>query len=332
MRDYGTARWEGGDPACDHQAPTYQGKTNQRANRTFTANRPYKEVCRKCGARRIDAQLGLEATPEDYIAALVTVFREVRRVLRDNGTLWLNLGDSYATSPPGNKPGTMKSCSGLPNSSENLERRCDEQRRQKGYGNCKPKDLIGIPWRCAFALQSDGWYLRSAICWYKTNPMPESVTDRPTSAYEMVFLLTKQQRYYYDQKAIRERGVSDGCGGDQRDTRLTHGVGGGNTGLNAAKQRLRDEYQQNGFVTRNCHNVWTINTRAFKGAHFATMPPMLAERCIKAGSKMGDTVLDPFAGAGTTGLVAQQLGRDAVLIELNPDYVALAERRLTIVI
>jgi DNA modification methylase len=183
----------------------------------------------------------------------------------------------------------------------------------------KPKDLLGIPWRVAFALQADGWYLRSAIVWHKPNPMPESVTDRPTSAYEMVFLLTKAERYFYDAGAIREEGVIPAG---------TKGAKGSAERFNTPGVNSRPpEYKiYDGF--RNARNVWTISPKPFKGSHFATMPPELAERCIKAGSRPGDTVLDPFGGAGTTGLVADRLKRDAVLIELNPTYADLARDRL----
>ena len=226
-----------------------------------------------------EGQIGLEATPDDYVAEMVALFREVRRVLKDDGTLWLNLGDSYAGSGKG------------PSQSLSAEARDMTHTMHTAFvpDGLKPKDLIGIPWRVAFALQADGWYLRSDIIWHKPNPMPESVTDRPTKAHEYVFLLTKSARYYYDAAAIAEPSIDD---------------------------------------TRNARTVWSITTQPYKGAHFATMPPELARRCILAGSKTGDTVLDPFGGAGTTGLVADRLGRDAVLVELNPTYAALARHRI----
>ena len=226
-----------------------------------------------------NGQIGLEATTDDYVAEMVALFREVRRVLKDDGTLWLNLGDSYAGSGKG------------PSQSLSAEARDMTHTMHTAFvpDGLKPKDLIGIPWRVAFALQADGWYLRSDIIWHKPNPMPESVTDRPTKAHEYVFLLTKSARYYYDAAAIAEPSIDD---------------------------------------TRNARTVWSITTQPYKGAHFATMPPELARRCIFAGSKTGDTVLDPFGGAGTTGLVADRLGRDAVLVELNPTYAALARHRI----
>jgi len=235
-----------------------------------------------------DGQIGLEATPEAYVAELVALFRAVRRVLKDDGTLWLNLGDSYASfrdgkatpdTTRGDDVGTL-----VPKGSA-MNRMASTF---KGT-SIKHKDLIGIPWRVAFALQADGWYLRSDIIWHKPNPMPESVTDRPTKAHEYVFLLTKSARYYYDAVAIAEPSIAE---------------------------------------TRNARTVWSITTQPYKGAHFATMPPELAQRCILAGSRIGDTVLDPFGGAGTTGLVADRLGRDAVLIELNSTYAAIARDRI----
>lgn len=235
-----------------------------------------------------DGQIGLEATPDAYVAELVAVFREVRRVLKDDGTLWLNLGDSYASFRDGKAtPDTSRG-----ESEGTLVPKGSAKNRMAATfagSAVKHKDLIGIPWRVAFALQADGWYLRSDIIWHKPNPMPESVTDRPTKAHEYVFLLSKSARYYYDSEAIAEQAE-----------------------LN----------------TRNARTVWAITTKPFKGAHFATMPSELAERCIKAGSASGDMILDPFGGAGTTGLVADQLGRNATLIELNSTYAAMARARI----
>ncbi len=246
-------------------------------------------------------QIGLEPTPEEYVAKLVEVFREARRVLRDDGTLWLNLGDSYASSPRGDKTGC-----GL-----------------------KPKDLCGIPWRVALALQAEGWYLRSDIIWSKPNPMPESVTDRPTKAHEYIFLLTKRSRYYFDADAVREKdaGVMP-YGGSKTPKRLdARGTGAhGSTGI--VRAMTRDEkmkYYGNG---RNTRTVWNITTQPYPDAHFATFPMEIPVRCIKAGSRNGDTVLDPFCGSGTTGVAALLLGRRFVGIELNEDYAAMAERRI----
>lgn len=268
-----------------------------------------------------EGQIGLEATPEAYVARLVDVFREVRRVLRDDGTLWLNIGDTYATQG-GAHGGREDNQRGVGAKRLYIEGAGDQAPRRPAAGY-KPKDLLGIPWMVAFALRADGWFLRSAMVWHKPNPMPESVRDRPTSSYEMVFLLTKAARYYYDAEAIAE--PADYPGDDrhartdtrkQSDPMCTDGGSRARTGKPTG-------------LTRNVRNVWTIATQPYSGAHFATMPPALAERCIRAGSKTGDTVLDPFGGAGTTGLVADRLGRKATLIELNPEYARLARERIT---
>jgi DNA modification methylase len=253
-------------------------------------------------------QIGLEETPDAYVARLVDVFREVRRVLRDDGTLWLNLGDSYAAGGNGG---------GNKNDTNVGSLTVGRKLPPSGY---KPKDLLGIPWMVAFALRADGWWLRQDIIWHKPNPMPESVTDRCTKAHEYVFLLTKSARYFYDAAAIAEDALQP-----EGEARITAqhkqaAIGQNQTGS------LGTNY---GAATRNARNVWTIATTPYSGAHFATMPPALAERCIKAGSKFGDMVLDPFGGAGTTGLVADRLGRSATLIELNPEYARLARERIT---
>lgn len=263
-----------------------------------------------------DAQIGLEPTPDEYVAALVGVFREVRRVLADDGTMWLNLGDSYAGSwgSQGHRetPETISR-----NSIANHPKRASHTGKIRQAG-LKPKDLIGIPWRVAFALQADGWWLRSAIVWAKPNPMPSSVRDRPTSSYETVFLLAKSERYFYDSDAVKEAAVSDHPSGNGYDRAERVSIGG---------RGQREPWDEIG-GTRNARDVWTITPQPFAGAHFAVMPPELAERCIRAGSAPGDTILDPFGGAGTTGLVADRLGRSAVLVEANPEYAAMARRRI----
>lgn len=281
LRDYGTGSWEGGDEACDH-----------------TAQLP-GPACANCGARRVDRQLGLEPTPQQFVATLVEIFREVRRALRDDGTVWLNLGDSYAGSWGAQSRDGAPAGKGTPRGDghaggapeiEGLSRTqiAAHPKGQTRTGSIprgadyKQKDLLGIPWMVAFALRADGWYLRSDIIWAKPNPMPESVTDRPTKAHEYVFLLSKRRRYFLDFDVI------------------------------AGRRR----------------SVWTVATQRHQGAHFATFPTKLIEPCILAGAPEGGVVLDPFAGAGTTGLVALRHNRSFVGVELNPAYVRLARQRI----
>lgn len=286
-------------------------------------------------------QMGLEATPDEFVAGMVELFREVRRVLRDDGTLWLNLGDSYA-----NDTKWGGSTSG---------KHVRAQHGDTGIGRCrtntglKSKDLIGIPWRVAFALQADGWYLRQDIIWSKPNPMPESVRDRCTKAHEYLFLLSKGPRYHFDTDAIAENATADHAPGNNTHKGLTayeSGAGEHRTkaGLVAYAKRQRglpprhanypDSSDQSGLDDvgrggkRNKRSVWTVATRPFSEAHFATFPPSLIEPCILAGCPADGTVLDPFGGAGTTGLVADRLGRDAILIELNPAYAEMARKRI----
>jgi DNA modification methylase len=279
----------------------------------------------------VAGQIGLEATPDDFVSAMIQVFGSVRRVLRDDGTLWLNLGDSYAATsgPKTISPQTAYSTGRAGGNARGAPNKTLAYKAKsagfKDYQSLKPKDLIGIPWRVAFALQADGWYLRSDIIWHKPNPMPESVTDRPTSAHEHIFLFAKSERYFYDADAVKEAAEMT----PQR--RLTPTNFGrknvdGRKDNNGTLETIADPGRQ--YDTRNLRNVWTVATQPYSGAHFATFPPALIEPCIKAGSRPGDTVLDPFGGAGTTGLVADRLGRDAVLIELNPSYVNLIEDRI----
>ena len=262
----------------------------------------------------VEGQIGLEETPGAYVARMVEVFAEVRRVLRADGTCWVNLGDSYAASRPYQVPSTM----GGP---KHGPAQAALGRGSSVPDGLKPKDLVGIPWRVAFALQADGWWLRSDIIWHKPNPMPESVADRPTKSHEYVFLLTKSERYAYDADAIAEPALYQVEEGRQASGMYSFGSGRDDGG----------RHRSGGFVTgptRNARSVWTIATQPFPGSHFATMPPALAERCIKAGCPAGGTVLDPFGGAGTTGLVADRLQRDAVLIELSPAYAEMARDRI----
>jgi len=324
LRDYGTAEWEGGDPECDHAMPPSGirgvGRDRAASGGTFhDSPKPenvyvaYRDTCGKCGATRKDRQLGIEPTPEGYVARLVEVFREVRRVLRDDGTLWLNLGDCYTSGGRTWREADAK------NDARAMDKRADTP------SGLKPKDLVGIPWRVAFALQADGWYLRSDIIWAKPNPMPESVTDRPTKAHEYVFLLTKSERYFYDADAIREANVDDEETFYKKLIKSPHerqrDAGG--------KNETTGGFQHATFnpAGRNRRTVWTITTKPYPEAHFATFPPELPRLCIMAGCPEGGTVLDPFGGSGTTAHVAKEIGRDAVLIELSADYCRLAARR-----
>ena len=296
-----------------------------------------------------DDQLGLEPTPEEYVANMVAVFREVRRVLRDDGTLWLNLGDSYAGSITGNTgrndgDGEYRARTG--GGSHLAHDYGAEQARTaviRKHG-LKPKDLVGIPWRVAFALQADGWYLRSDVIWHKPNPMPESVTDRPTKAHEYIFLLTKQPRYYYDADAIREEAVARDLGemdgGAQRNgdgSRANEGrnfrtqirFGGSKYGDSDDPHHATksgNAYEFTGY--RNKRSVWTVTTKPFSGAHFAVFPPDLIEPCVLAGCPEGGTVLDPFSGSGTTGMVALRHDRSYIGLELNPEYAEMSRNRI----
>jgi DNA modification methylase len=283
-------------------------------------------------------QRGAEATPDEFVAALVEDFRQVRRVLRDDGTVWLNLGDSYASSPPGIQSGARYRTSTLKGNAPGLS--SDGRLALETAGKLdtsrlpgvKQKDLIGIPWMVAFALRADGWYLRSEIIWHKPNPMPESVTDRPTRAHEQVLLLSKQPRYFYDADAIAEPAIGQNAHDLTGPARA--GVPGQSDQRGSREWRVEKEADDGNvaeFVatpTRNRRDVWTVATQPYAGAHFATFPPKLIEPCILAGSREGDTVLDPFAGAGTTGLVALRHGRSFVGCELSPEYADLARRRI----
>src|SRR5574343_992618 len=266
----------------------------------------------------VEGQLGLEKTPDEYVANMVAVFREVRRVLKDDGVLWLNLGDSYCSV------GHKKSHSGFGTTGlsggkaqEHSPTRRENDARSLGL---KHKDLIGIPWRVAFALQADGWYLRQDIIWHKPNPMPESVKDRCTKAHEYLFMLTKSERYYYDNVVLKEPEVM------KPQRRLTPREANPDAKVHGQAQHRRPEGGTgNGF--RNRRSVWTIPTQPCKEAHFATFPFALVEPCILAGSRPGDFVLDPFVGSGTVGIVAHQTGRLWMGIELNEEYIEIAHRR-----
>jgi DNA modification methylase len=292
LRDYGTGEWEGGDEDCDHVANP--NATKKFGNEEFNKNCParemtktkgyYEDVCPKCGAVRTDNQLGQEDTPEEFAENLVELFREIRRVLKDDGTVWLNIGDTY------------------------------------GY---PPKNLVGIPWRVAFALQDDGWILRQDIIWSKPNPMPESVKDRCTKAHEYIFLFAKNKKYYFDNKSIQEDARNWGTR-DRTNGKYTSGhaptLGGNHAGL------VGKEWEEN--PKKNKRSVWTISTKPFKGAHFAVYPIKLIEPCILAGCPKGGVVLDPFSGSGTTGIVAINNGRNYIGLELNPEYAEMSLERI----
>ena len=275
----------------------------------------------------IDGQIGIEQSPQKYIAGLITIFREVRRVLRDDGTLWVNIADSYA--------GSGKGICQTPISERAKHKQTYVQGSLAGtasvphqWDGIKPKDLIGIPWMLAFALRADGWFLRSDIIWQKINALPESVRDRPTKSYEHIFLLAKSPRYYYDYEAIMEplattsverykRGRSDhhkyvNFSTDQPINHSDYGV------------------KQQGRMKRNKRDVWSLSTNSIRvDGHFAMFPEHLVEPCIAAGSPVGGVVLDPFCGSGTTGIVAQRMGRDFVGIDINPEYCEKAIQRIT---
>lgn len=319
----------------------------------------------------VAGQLGLEATPYEYIDKMVAVFREVRRVLRSDGTLWLNMGDSYSNDTKwGGQSGGKNYTSAAGGYQGQRVRRgkdCDPKRGAAAYGQpmqnnfsgLKPKDLVGMPWRLALALQADGWYLRSDIIWSKPNPMPESVTDRPTKSHEYIFLMSKSERYYYDAEAIREEasgGPADAprnqwdtkdyaVPGQKPQKRLSRHLPGNRThrGATAYANGAVEHRTKVGLVTysakmreigvppekRNKRSVWTVATQPFSEAHFATFPEELIRPCILAGCPPGGTVLDPFFGSGTTGLVARSQGCKYIGIELNAEYIRIAAKRLS---
>lgn len=290
LRDYGTAKWEGGDPNCEHSIsmPTKWNDPKRGTNvlRPEVGHRGGSSSnCHLCGAKRIDEQLGLEDTPEEYIKNMVEVFRCVWDVLEDDGTLWVNIGDSYCNSNGFARASPEYQREGRNNMPAN-DRKLDKLHAT----GLKTKDLIGIPWMLAFALRADGWYLRQDIVWSKPNPMPESVQDRCTKAHEYIFLLSKSHKYHFDHVAIKE------------------------------PMKESDEMA-------NKRSVWTVNTKPYSGAHFAVFPTELIEPCILAGAPLGGIVLDPFMGSGTTAQVAQDLGRQYLGCELNPEYGKLQKKR-----
>jgi len=286
LRDYGTGTWVGGEDDCSHVRDSKKSEhtITGHKNNPMVGDAIYKTICPKCGAKRVDNQLGLEETPEEYIENMVKVFRGVHKVLKDDGTLWVNIGDTYCGTGHKNEYLDPKYSEGRTGQSTAINNKVE---------GVKPKDMIGIPWLLALALRNDGWYLRQDIIWNKPNAMPEPVKDRCTKSHEYIFLLSKSRQYYFDYKALQER-VS----------------------------YLTVEF-------RNKRDVWNINLKPYSEAHFAVFPPKLPEYCIKAGSKVGDTVLDPFWGSGTTGVMAVKLGRKVIGIELNQDYIDISMKRFS---
>ena len=261
-------------------------------------------------------QIGQEKTPEEFIDQLVSVFKEVRNVLTDDGTLWVNLGDSYYNYRPGKGQSYPKQS--VSKTNQDLPTQCNK--RGNKLEGLKEKDLIGIPWMFAFAMRSDGWYLRQDIIWHKPNPMPESVKDRCTKSHEYIFLLSKNKKYYYDNEAIKEP-VKQDWGTRNRTNGKYHNSGSGlspHSGLTKSYDR------------KNKRDVWSITNKPYKGSHFAVFPPDLITPCILAGSEKGDIVLDPFMGSGTTAMVAKQLGRDYIGCELHEEYSNLIDQRVPV--
>ena len=341
LRDYGTATWEGGnDPKCEHAAAKEKSRYDyslesspvQDGAREGTDAPRWMDVCPTCGARKKDDQIGMEPTVGEYVDRLVEVFREVRRALWTDGTLWLNLGDSYFGDSPVRQ-----------SSAESFSEKWDPSQTRSRGGNrrsaaqcdgLKPKDLCGVPWRVAFALQADGWHLRQDIIWAKENCMPESVTDRCTKSHEYIFMLAKSDTYYYDTEAMKEPCKSTASdllkmwrslpriGGKHKD--LVDPKVAASSSTNIGQRRAVGSPEG-----RNRRSVWTINPRSYAGSHFAVFPPELPRLCIKAGTKPGDVVLDPFCGSGTTGEAALLLNRNFIGLELNPKYANdLAQPRL----
>jgi DNA modification methylase len=302
LRDYKTGTWVGGDPECEHIAAI--------------------DVCEKCGAIREDHQIGLEETPEEYIQNMVEVFRGVRELLADDGVIWVNIGDSYYNYRPGAGQSMVKQT--VSNTDQDLPFVCS--RRGNKLNGLKEKDLIGIPWMLAFALRADGWYLRQDIIWNKPNPMPESVRDRCTKSHEYIFLLSKSKNYYFDNEAIKEPLANSSISRLEQDVVNQIGTTRANGGAKTNGNFKAAGNLESGM--RNKRSVWTVNTKPYKGSHFAVYPEELIVPCILAGSREGDIVFDPFMGSGTTAAVSLKLGRHYLGCELNSDYVPLQEKRL----
>jgi site-specific DNA-methyltransferase (cytosine-N4-specific) len=380
VRDYQTGRWEGGDPACDHR-----NNTSPRSARPWGRfhgvddqfhETPYLETCGKCGAIRIDRQIGLERTPGQYVDRLVEVFREARRVLKDDGVLWLNLGDGYVGSNckhTGRNDANRRNRWGVFGDGEYIEAHTEGERTktQADYSGLRPGNLLGLPWRVALAMQADGWLLRQCCPWIKRNAMPESVKSRPASACEFLFMFTKTTKCYYDFQAVQKAAVTSPRGNAQyafgtvggkvaqtpgrwhqdsgqpwrpQKNLLPHGQPPNSFHLSRAAgipeqtylSRLRrnsDWFVESwqGLLSDEDGNplAFVVNTTPLKELHFAPFPIRLIEPCILSSSRPGDTVLDPFGGSGTVGVAAVRHGRKAVLIDLNPKFIEIAQRRVS---
>ena len=323
LRDYGTSTWVGGDENCTHRRDTKKSDKCITGHKNFdemlgVGDAIYKSECKRCGAKRVDNQIGLEDEVSNYIEQIVDVFGEVHRILKDDGTLWLNLGDSYAGST-GKSGGVSKI--------QSVKRQVDTgsigSLRPAKVAGLKRKDLIGVPWRAAFALQKYGWYLRQDIIWHKPNPMPEPANDRCVKSHEYMFLLSKNPQYYFDADSIKEPSITPNTGTSWKQRKLDgepmrHGLQGA-AAVGAGNFKTYEK--------RNKRSVWTVPTKPYAGAHFATFPPELITDCIIAGSREGGIVLDPFMGSGTIDEYSKRLGRLYTGVELNEEYHALIKQR-----
>lgn len=342
LRDYGTGDWEGGESECDHQpeftpraARDENGFLGRRAivDAQDRGTKAFKGACGKCGATRVDDQIGLEKTPEEYVEKIVAIFHEIKRVLKSDGTLWLNLGDSYTGSGKGGNPEAGKQATNkgsqsvgvLYGKTGDIQREVAQTNVTRNYDGLPPKNLVGIPWRVAFALQADGWYLRQDIIWSKPNPMPESVLDRCTKSHEYIFLMTKSSRYHFNADAICETAVNSGREVSLGAKSFSRGQALG-LGVEPSGNGLADTYTVK--ETRNKRSVWTITLEPFPEAHFATFPTELVKPCVLAGCPTGGVVLDPFGGSMTTVMVARDLNCKGIAIELNAEYIEIGKRRL----
>lgn len=327
LRDYGTAKWIGGDPNCPHRNlnpfgnNTTVGTHKKMKELGLDAGNShiFKQVCKKCGAIREDKQVGLEETPEEYIERLVAIFHEVKRILKDDGTLWVNIGDTYNASSYDKRAEyamSEKQKSNTGSYNNGVER--------PQAKNCKPKDMIGIPWMLAFALRNDGWYLRQDIIWAKPNPMPEPIKDRCVKSHEYIFLLSKKPHYYFDYEAIQEP-----CA-ESSEQRYKYEFNTGKEQMDFRPNGASNTMGLKNFTgMRNKRDVWSVLPSSYKGAHFATFPESLILPMIMAGCPKDGVVLDPFMGSGTTAVVAKKNNRNFIGCELNQEYVTMAERRIS---